>query len=279
MRAGIFAKTFAGTTPDVVLAAARAAGYASVQYNFACSGLGALPEIIPDRAVTAIRDASAKSGVAIAAISATYNMIHPDIATREAGRHSFAAIAAVARRAGSNLLTVCTGSRDAADQWRGHPDNQGGEAWQEMIAEFGHLLAIAERHDIFIGVEPELANVINSAAKARRLIDMMASERIRIVLDPANLFEHEDADMRDRIIDAAIDLLKDRIAIAHAKDRNADGTFATAGKGVIDYPRYVAALKRAGFDGDVITHGLSAAEAPGVAAFLAPLLAPEGRGT
>ena len=278
MRAGIFAKTFEGTTPDVVLAAARAAGYASVQYNFACSGLGALPESIPDHAVTAIRQASERTGVAVAAISATYNMIHPDIVTREAGRRSFAAIAAVAHRAGSNLLTVCTGSRDAADQWRDHPDNQGAEAWQEMIAEFGHLLAIAERHDIFIGVEPELANVINSAAQARRLIDTMANERIRIVLDPANLFEHEDAKTRDRIIDEAIDLLKDRIAIAHAKDRNADGSFATAGKGVIDYPRYVAALKRAGFDGDVITHGLSAAEAPGVAAFLAPLIALEGHG-
>ncbi len=278
MRAGIFAKTFAGTTPDVVLAAARDAGYASVQYNFACSGLGPLPETIPNTAFAAMRDASEKTGVAIAAISATYNMIHPDIAIREAGRCSFAQIASVAHQAGSNLLTVCTGSRDAADQWRDHPDNQGTEAWKDMIAEFDHLLAIAERHDVFIGVEPELANVINSAAQARRLIDTMASERIRIVLDPANLFEHEDADTRDRIIDEAINLLKDRIAIAHAKDRNADGSFATAGKGVIDYPRYVAALKRAGFDGDVITHGLSAAEAPGVAAFLAPLVAPEGRG-
>lgn len=277
MRAGIFAKTFAGTTPDVVLAAARDAGYASVQYNFACSGLGALPEAIPGAAVAAIREASERTGVAIAAISATYNMIHPDIAMREAGRRSFAAIAAAAHAAGSTLLTVCTGSRDAADQWRDHPDNQGAEAWQDMIAEFGHLLAIAERHDIFIGVEPELANVINSAAKARRLIDAMASERIRIVLDPANLFEDEDAETRGRIIDAAIDLLKDRIAIAHAKDRNADSSFATAGRGVIDYPRYVASLKRAGFDGDMITHGLSAAEAPGVAAFLAPLIAPEGR--
>lgn len=275
MRVGIFAKTFAGMTPDVVLAAARNAGYASVQYNFACSGLGALPQTIPIAAVTAIREASERTGVAIAAFSATYNMIHPDSAVREAGRRSFAAIAAAARPAGATLLTVCTGSRDAADQWRDHPENQGVEAWQDMVAEFGHLLAVAEQHDIFIGVEPELANVINSAAKARRLIETTASERIRIVLDPANLFESEDTETRGRIIDEAIDLLEDRIAIAHAKDRNADGSFATAGRGVIDYPRYVASLRKAGFDGDVITHGLSAVEAPGVAAFLGPLVASE----
>ncbi|PVE50610.1 sugar phosphate isomerase/epimerase [Rhizobium rhizogenes] len=268
MRVGIFAKTFPGETPLQVLTAARTCGYASVQYNFACSGIGALPETIPEPVVEAIKSASAQTGVTIAAISATYNMIHPDLATREKGRASFAAIAAVARSIGSNLLTVCTGSRDATDQWRDHPENQSAEAWSEMIAEFRHLVEIAERHDIYIGVEPELANVINSAHKARVLLDTVKTDRIRIVFDPANLFEVADDDARAKIIDEAVHLLEDRIAIAHAKDRNADGSFATAGKGVIDYLRYIASLKSAGFQGDLITHGLGAAEAQDVATFL-----------
>jgi sugar phosphate isomerase/epimerase len=273
MRLGIFAKTFPGETPIEVMTAARDAGFSSVQYNFACSGLGALPEAISDEAVAAIRSAAAETGIGIAAISATYNMIHPDMAIREKGRRSFEAIASVARQTGSDLLTVCTGSRNAADQWSDHPDNHGGDAWNEMIAEFGHLIAIADRHDVRIGVEPELANVINSAEQARRLIETLGSDRIRIVFDPANLFEEEEAGKRGAIIDEAIDLLKDRIAIAHAKDRNADGSFATAGKGVIDYPRYVTSLKAAGFKGDLITHGLCASEAAGVAAFLGAMLA------
>ena len=272
MRLGIFAKTFPGETPIQVLTAARDAGYQSVQYNFACSGIGALPESVPDEAVEAIKSASAETDVAIAAISATYNMIHPDLATREKGRRSFEAIAAVARQVGSTLLTVCTGSRDAADQWRDHPENQSSEAWAEMIAELGHLVAIADRYDVYIGVEPELANVINSAHKARTLLDTMGTDRIRIVFDPANLFEVEEDGRRGAIIDEAVRLLEDRIAIAHAKDRNSDGSFATAGKGVIDYPRYIASLRAAGFRGDLITHGLGADEAEGVAAFLKSVL-------
>ena len=51
MKLGIFAKTFDGDTPSVVLRAARDAGFAAVQYNMACSGLGALPTQIPDAAV------------------------------------------------------------------------------------------------------------------------------------------------------------------------------------------------------------------------------------
>ena len=61
--------------------------------------------------------------------------------------------------------------------------------------------------------------------------------------------------------------------MAHAKDRAADGSFTAAGQGVIDFAHFIGCLGAAGFDGPLVTHGLSAAEAPGVARFLARLLA------
>jgi sugar phosphate isomerase/epimerase len=268
MKLGIFAKTFSGPSPLEVLQAAAASGYACVQYNMACSGMSPLPPHIEPAVADSVRHASLKTGVDIAAVSATYNMIHPDIATRKAGRQSFEAIASAAGRIGTKLLTVCTGSLDAEDQWRHHPDNQGDAAWREMTNEFQILVEIADRYDILIGVEPELANVVNSAQRARALIDSIGSDRIRIVFDPANLFEEATPEEQRAIIAEAACLLRDRIEIAHAKDRNADGSFATAGKGVIDYRHYVAALRSIGFHGELVAHGLSAEEAPGVAAFL-----------
>lgn len=268
MHLGIFAKTFPGTSPEAMLGAARDAGYESVQYNMACSGLSSLPETVVDTIADAVRAACRSTGVRLAAISATYNMIHPDQPTREAGRRSFEAIATAAHRMGSDLLTVCTGSCDGQDQWRHHPDNDTAGAWTEMMSEFRYLVAIAERFNVYIGVEPELANVINSAHKARVLIDELGSDRVMIVFDPANLFEKEARAEQRMIIEQAVELLKDRIAIAHAKDRNTDGSFATAGKGVIDYPHYIDSLRKANFRGDLITHGLAADEAAGVARFL-----------
>ena len=268
MRLGIFAKTFPGITPLAVLQAAAAAGYATVQYNMACSGLNALPEEVTAEVAQAVRKASAATGAEIAAISATYNMTHPDLAKRRAGRESFAAIAGRAHAMGSNLLTVCSGSMDAGDQWRHHPDNDTPAAWTAMMDEFGALIEIADRHDILIGVEPELANVVSSAQKARRLIDSLGSDRIRIVLDPANLAEVATPQDRRTIIAEAVNLLSDRIIMAHAKDRHADGSFATAGKGVIDFPHFLAALRKAGFSGNLVTHGLADHEAAEVAAFL-----------
>jgi sugar phosphate isomerase/epimerase len=268
MRIGIFAKTFEGAEPDAVLRQAAAAGYAAVQYNMACSGIGALPTEIPDRAAVAVAEAAKANGVAIAAVSATYNMLHPDLAQREQGRAAFAAIAAKARTMGTDLVTLCTGSRDGADQWRHHPDNDSEAAWDEMLREFRILLPIAARHDVILGVEPELANAVSSAPKARRLLDTLRSDRVQIVLDPANLFETEAARPSAEIIAEATRLLAGSIALAHAKDRKPDGSFATAGTGVVDFARYVAGLRAGGFTGTLVTHGLAAAEAPGVARFL-----------
>lgn len=268
MQLGIFAKTFDGVEPDAVLRQAAAAGYAAVQYNMACSGIGSLPTEIPDRAAAAVASAAKANGIAIAAVSATYNMLHPDPAQRAQGRAAFTAIAASARAMGTDLVTLCTGSRDAADQWRHHPDNDTEAAWDEMLREFQILLPIAARHDVILGVEPELANAVSSASKARRLLDTLRSDRVKIVLDPANLFETEAARPSGEIIAEAIHLLADSIALAHAKDRKPDGGFTTAGSGVIDFGRYVAGLRASGFTGTIVTHGLAAGDAPGVARFL-----------
>src|ERR1039458_10504218 len=105
-------------------------------------------------------------------------LIHPHAARPAPGRAGFQAMASVARRMGTRLLTVCSGTRDPADQWHHHSDNANPAAWQEMCTECSRLLAIAETYDLEIGVEPELNNVVSSAERARQLIDTLRSNRI-----------------------------------------------------------------------------------------------------
>lgn len=277
MRLGIFAKTFAGADPYSVLAAAGRAGYRCVQYNMACSGLPPMPDAVPAGTAESIRAASERTGVAVIAISATYNMIHPDPAVRRRGHASLERIAAVSRDLGSPLLTLCTGTRDPDDQWRGHADNRTPEAWADLRESMAAAVGIADRYGVDLGIEPELANVVDSAAKARSLIDGMGSARLKIVLDPANLFEAEPVDRQRSIVAEGVALLADRIAIAHAKDRDTDGGFVTAGSGTLDYRFYLRRLREAGFEGPLVAHGLAEAEAPRVARFLAAQLAEAGR--
>jgi sugar phosphate isomerase/epimerase len=278
MQLGVFAKTFAGDTPEQVLAAVAAAGFSASQYNMACSGLPSMPDEISADAAKTVAAAAEAVGVEVVAVSGTYNMIHPDPNVRLAGHRRLERLAARAHSMSTRLITVCTGTRDPDDQWRAHPDNDRPDAWADLLDSMETALQIAERHDIELGIEPELANVVNSAEKARRLIDEFGSRRVRIVFDPANLFEVASlAEQRD-IVSRAIDLLADRIVMGHAKDRDASGAFATAGKGVLDYPHYLGRLAAAGFDGPLVTHGLAESEAPGVAAFLRRTMAEAGIG-
>lgn len=268
MRLGIFAKTFPGDDPATVLGAARAAGYACVQYNMACSGLAPMPDALPPETAAAVSSAARAAGVGIAAVSGTYNMIHPDPAVRATGLRRLSLLIDRAAAMGTGMVTLCTGTRDPDDQWRHHPDNATPEAWGDLLEEMAKACTLAEARGIRLGIEPELANVVSDAAAARRLIDRLQSPALAVVLDPANLSERAEAAERDRIIGGAIDLLADRIAMAHAKDRHPDGSFATAGTGVIDFAQFIRRLRAAGFDGDLVTHGLAAPEAAQVARHL-----------
>ncbi|WP_192183157.1 sugar phosphate isomerase/epimerase family protein [Mesorhizobium amorphae] len=272
MQIGVFAKTFPGSEPAGVLEAVRDAGFAVTQFNLACAGLPSMPDKVPLDTIRAIAAASDATGVGVVALSGTYNMAHPDRAVREDGLRRLAAVIEAASALSIPLVTLCTGTRNRDDQWTHHPDNADPSVWADMAREMEKALDLAERHGVDLGMEPEQANIVTSADDAMRLIAEMGSKRLRVVLDPANLFEQADAAQARAIVTAAIETTAGHVAMAHAKDRFADGRFATAGQGVVDFADFVARLKATGFDGPLVTHGLSAEEAPEVARFLKGLV-------
>ena len=238
------------------------------------AGLPSLPVSIDDEAAVIARIAAARdqTGVGLAALSGTWNMAHPDLAQRQLGRKGLRTVIRVARALDIPLVTLCTGSRHPTDQWGHHPDNGTPAAWADMRAEMALALDMAEGAGVDLGIEPEQANVVTSADDACRLIAEMRSARLKIVLDPANLFERADPDAARNIVAQAVETAAGHIAMAHAKDRHADGRFATAGTGVVDFADFLTRLRTTGFDAAVVTHGLDAAEAPAVARFLRGLL-------
>lgn len=126
MQVGVFAKSFDGDHPATVLAASRDAGFSTVQYNMACSGLGALPGTISEDAAREVREASVGTGIGIAAVSATYNVTDPD-----PERRAFIAICERAPGMGCRIVTVCSGSKHAYNKWCRHPSNNDPQSWTE----------------------------------------------------------------------------------------------------------------------------------------------------
>lgn len=276
---GIFAKTFDGSSPAEVLQAVKAAGYGCAQFNLVCVGLDPVPVEVPPEVCSSIADAAREAGVALVALSGTVNMIHPDQAVRAEGRRRLSGVIAAAAACRIPMVTLCTGTRDPDDPWRAHPDNAGPEAWRDLLTEMEFAMAVADRHNIVLGIEPEAGNVVADALAARRLIDELASTRIRVVLDPANLVDGVPPHHAISTVAAAIELLADRISLAHAKDRDADGAPVAPGHGIVDFPSFFRQLAAVSFTGPVVAHGFAAADALTVRTFLENAMGQAGSGS
>src|ERR1044071_9902750 len=86
MEIGIFAKTFARPTLGATLDAVVAHGIGCLQFNMACAGVPSLPEQINTALSAEIRQALHARQLRMAAVSGTFNMIHPDLKRRQAGQ-------------------------------------------------------------------------------------------------------------------------------------------------------------------------------------------------
>ncbi len=271
MQIGIISKTFVRPSLEATLDAVVASGVTNIQFNFSSAGLPTLPEVIEPAVATRIRTALGARSLTMAAVSGTYNMIHPAAEQRAQGMSHLRTLIGASPQLGTSVVTLCTGTRDADDMWRAHPENRSAQAWSDLRQALEQVLPLAETKGIVLGVEPEPANVIDSAAKARRLLVEMRSPALKIVYDAANLVQPHPVAEHGRILTEAAQLLGPDIVLAHAKDlaySNGSVRFVAAGRGVVDYRLVFKLLGDAGFRGAMILHSLSEAEVPGCVAFL-----------
>ena len=206
----------------------RAIGFACVQFAFSSvteadfvpTGQLELPKTLSPALLKAVDKASERHGLPVEVINATFNMAHPDPEVREEGLRRLKIHAEAARSLGCPILSLCSGTRNEGHLWTPHPDNGTREAWDAMFGTMLRAAEIAERFGVTLAVESEASNVIDTPEKARRLMDGVGSERIKMILDPANLFHAGEAHPENarRTLDEAFALFGNDIVAAHGKD-------------------------------------------------------------
>ena len=270
MQLGIHVGTFPRPSLEETLDAVQSQGLSCVHFNFKAVGRESMPDAIDDVLCGKIARQIEARGLSMGTVSGTFNMIHPDPGRRRAGFQRLAVLASAARRLGTSVITLCTGTRDPDDMWRRHPDNDTPQAWRELVDSITRAVEIAETHDVTLGIEPEVSNVVDSAAKARRLLDQIGSPRLKIVMDGANLFHAGELARMHPILDEAFDLLGPDVVLGHAKDLDRDGEAGqvAAGKGLLDYDHYLALFEKIGFRGPLILHSLEEADVGACVAML-----------
>lgn len=207
----------------------------------------------------------AARGIRLAAVDGTFNMVGPDVQRRKVNLGYLQRLIELCEVLGTSVVTLCTGSREEV-MWRPHPDNDSAGAWKDLVAIMRAAARTAEQHNVVLAFEPEVNNVVNSAQRARRVIEDVGSPAVKVLMDPANIFKAGELTRMQPKLEEAFALLGGHIALAHAKDLDRDGAAGHlgAGRGLLDYPLYLSLLQSSGFDGVIVLHQLRGLSAPDI---------------
>jgi sugar phosphate isomerase/epimerase len=218
MHLGIFAKTFPRPKLEATLDAIAEQGLTHVQFNMTCAGLPTLPERLDEDFCIWIARSFRERGLTMAAISGTFNLCDPDESRLEENLHRLGALASACRWLDTRIITLCTGTRDAEDMWKWHPENVRRTTWDALVQAVRRATKIADRYEVTLAFEPEIHDIVNSVARARMLLDQIGSSWLKVVIDPASLMHPGDFPRVAEILDEAFDWLGSDIVLAHAKD-------------------------------------------------------------
>jgi sugar phosphate isomerase/epimerase len=232
-----------------------------------CLGLATLPDRLEESSCIWIARSLSERGLTMAAISGTFNLCDPHPTRLEHNLRNLEVLASACRWLDTRIITLCTGTRDPKDMWRWHSDNVRRSTWESLIENMKEACKIADRHEVTLAFEPEINNVVNSISKARRLLDEVGSPWLKVVLDPTNLIRPGKGVSILEILDEAFDWLGSEIVLAHAKDPALFQTEATSVtqaqieallsfRSGLYYVPYFMRLKRIGFTGAIVIHGL-----------------------
>lgn len=234
----------------------------------------------------------AEEGLGIAAISGYVNLVAPDPDRRRMGREQLHVLLRNARSIGSSCVVTETGTRHPSDDWAPHPDNGRPDTYDLLVESVAETAAVGRDHGAMLLLEPSVGNVVDTPAKAARLLRDVGSPAVGLVADPANYVDGSNLEQSTDLLEALFAQLGPAIRLAHAKDfRRFDGVarevhfhatdpalyggveYPAAGLGDLDYDRYVALLRRHCPDVPVILEHLDESDAARAKSFVDAKLA------
>jgi L-ribulose-5-phosphate 3-epimerase len=184
------------------------------------------------------------AGIQIAVLGCYVNLIHPDLSERRKGLEKFKEHIRYARDFGCSIVGTETGS--VLPEMGYSERNFEEKPFLEAVESVAELAQEAEKFGVIVGVEAGVNHPVHSADRLKRLLDLVDSNNVQVIFDPANLITVENYHRQDELIEEAIDLLGEKIAIFHAKDfviKDDQVKIVPAGQGLLNYSLISRLLK------------------------------------
>lgn len=186
----------------------------------------------------------AKYGIDIAVLGCYLNLATPDEESLRKNQHRYLAHIRFASLLGCGVVGTETGAVNTGYSFeeRNHSD----EALDIFIRNLRPVVEYAEKAGVILAIEPVYKHIVYSPARARKVLDAIASPNLQIIFDPVNLLDICNYQSRGAVLDEAMELLGDDIAVVHIKDFVVEGgalKSVAAGTGEMDYSRIIRFIK------------------------------------
>jgi sugar phosphate isomerase/epimerase len=265
---GVHSHLFRGSA-ELVADTCRRHGLTCVQLTPAFPGLNFQHpvEITPERcrrAAAAFQDA----GVRIACLSASTNLLDPDLSRRHRGILRLHALIRHCRDFGTDRLVTESGSLT--------PESTQ-EAWTELRLIVAEALRLAADQGVTLLLKAEHSQVLATAANLLRLREEVDLPGLGFVLDPAGYLLDSRPDELGQNLERVVEQLGPWAPVVHAKDLcfTPDGvSLPRAGLGVLDYERFFRVLDRWQPEAAIILEHLHPDAVPQTRVYLQRFLGP-----
>lgn len=223
------------------------------EQGFACGHL-ALSKVISeypvdDGALTPgyalyLKKLFAKNELDIAVLGCYLNLANPNLESLNKIRKRYLTHIRFASLLDVGVVGTETGAVN--EEYKFEERNHSGEALDIFIHNVCPVVEYAEKMGVIFAIEPVYKHIVCNPKRARRVLDEINSPNLQIIFDPVNLLDISNYKNRDEIIEEAMELLGDDIAMIHIKDFVVeDGKLVSvaAGTGEMDYTKIMKFIR------------------------------------
>lgn len=185
-----------------------------------------------------------KNNVDIAVLGCYLNLANPNKEQLAKTTHRYMAHLRFASWLGCGVVGTETGCPN--ETYSHVPECHNEESLQLFIENLRPVVEYAEKMGVVIAIEPVWKHIVCNPKRARQVLDAINSPNLQIILDPVNLLDISNYQDQVAIVEEAIELLGEDVAMVHIKDyRVEDGKLISVGAGLgqMDYTALMKFMK------------------------------------
>lgn len=238
MNIGVRLHDYGKHTPEELAKYAADGGFTCAQLAMQ-KALTLPPEtFLQEDTLLRVRSTFESKHIALPVLGCYVNIVTEDTAQYESGTQKFCDYLAASVTLGAGCVgtetTPFAGSESARE-----------EAYRILLRFTLAACETAERVGATVGIEAVARHTLNTPKLTRRLLDDVASDRLRVIFDLGNLLTPDNVHRQEQLLDEALSLYGDKICAVHIKDLVFDGekpVNCRLGTGVVRWQYPIAQL-------------------------------------